>query len=84
MEKGRYRFSVTAEAYGLTNSGISRSLASRPPYRITSTIAVGNIMGKSRDFPAKPPPSGKCVSVHVRLDDALAASFDANDARNRV
>src|SRR3954453_22311249 len=33
MEKGRYRFSVTAEAYGLTNSGISRSLASRPPYR---------------------------------------------------
>jgi hypothetical protein len=37
MEKGRHRFSVTADANGLTNSGISRSLASRPPYR--STIA---------------------------------------------
>ena len=33
MEKGRHRFSVTADAYGLTYSGISRSLASRPPYR---------------------------------------------------
>ena len=33
MEKGRSRFSVTADAYGLTNPGISRSLASRPPYR---------------------------------------------------
>ena len=33
MEKGRHRFSVTADAYGLTISGISRSLASRPPYR---------------------------------------------------
>jgi hypothetical protein len=33
MEKGRSRFSVTADAYGPTNSGISRSLASRPPYR---------------------------------------------------
>src|SRR5262249_24714613 len=34
MEKGRSRFSVTADAYGLTNPGISRSLASRLPYRI--------------------------------------------------
>jgi hypothetical protein len=33
MEKGRHRFSVSADANGLTNSGISRSLASRPPYR---------------------------------------------------
>src|SRR5262249_15057508 len=32
MEKGRHRLSVTAEAYGLTNSGIRRSLASRPPH----------------------------------------------------
>lgn len=32
MEKGRSRLSVTADAYGPTNSGIRRSLASRLPY----------------------------------------------------
>lgn len=35
MEKGRSRSTVTADAYGLTNPGIRRSLASRPPYRTT-------------------------------------------------
>ena len=33
METGRNRLSVTADAYGLTNPGTRRSLASRPPYR---------------------------------------------------
>ena len=30
--KGRRRLSVTADAYGLTNPGIRRNLASRLPY----------------------------------------------------
>jgi len=33
MEKGRNRLPVTADAYGLTNPGTRRSLASRPPHR---------------------------------------------------
>src|SRR5262249_46741536 len=33
MEKGRNRLPVPADAYGPTNSGIRRSLASRPPCR---------------------------------------------------
>ena len=32
MEKGRSRLTVTAAANGHTNSGVRRSLASRPPY----------------------------------------------------
>jgi hypothetical protein len=32
MEKGRSRLPVTADAYGPTNSGVRRSLASRLPY----------------------------------------------------
>jgi len=51
MEKGRHRFSVTADAYGLTNSGISRSLASRPPYnpdRDTSSPIARNQADETR------------------------------------
>src|SRR5208282_3291568 len=46
MEKGRNRFTVTAEAYGLTNPGTSRSLASRPPYKATDCpIALEELKG---------------------------------------
>ena len=52
----------------------------RPIRRIASTYATGYILKESRDFPAKSPSSGECASVHVRLDDALAASFVSKDA----
>ncbi len=58
MEKGRSRLSVTADAYGLTNSGVRRSLASRPPYRtsgfgisIASNIESGRFLGQQPRLP---------------------------------
>jgi len=56
MEKGRNRFTVTAEAYGLTNPGTSRSLASRPPYKDTnSAIACEDLAGIGERTTARKP-----------------------------
>ena len=52
MEKGRNRFSVTAEANGLTNPGARRSLASRLPYTVYRTTDPHG--GSSRDEMANP------------------------------
>ena len=56
MEKGRSRLPVTADAYGLTNPGIRRSLASRLPYEnhyqnvkpFKETLRVTNPVRQSR------------------------------------
>jgi hypothetical protein len=79
MEKGRHRFSVTADAYGLTYSGISRSLASRPPYRtdfevtpIRPTIAVQDHLSESRlrshasRFGLAPRPAGRRACCFIK------------------
>jgi hypothetical protein len=50
MEKGRNRLPVTAVAYGLTNPGISRSLASRPPYRVGEN---GRGRGRAREVASR-------------------------------
>ncbi len=42
MEKGRSRLTVTAVANGPTNSGIRRSLASRPPYTASSNAVLSS------------------------------------------
>src|SRR5258707_3968228 len=42
METGRSRSTVTADAYGPTNPGVRRSLASRPPYRKPDTGPIAN------------------------------------------
>ena len=74
MEKRRSRFSVTADAYGLTNSGVSRSLASRPSYRtdfevtpIRPTIAIQRS------------PFGKPASA-----DVTDAGFGKQDGLSRI
>src|SRR4051794_22267302 len=55
MEKGRSRSTVTADAYGPTNSGIRRSLASRPPYRTGFEVSQGERMAPGDDTEASKP-----------------------------
>jgi hypothetical protein len=49
MEKGRSRLTVTAVANGPTNSGIRRSLASRPPYTASAQAVRLSLERSSRE-----------------------------------
>ena len=53
--KGRSRLPVTADAYGLTNPGIRRNLASRLPYevRLVASIEILSLSNKSPGNPGR-------------------------------
>src|SRR4051812_172985 len=70
MEKGRSRLPVTADAYGPTNSGVRRSLASRPPYR---TPASGELSAVRNTTPGG---LGGCAPISG-LSSAWFKSFGA-------
>jgi len=80
MEKGRHRFSVTAEAYGLTNSGISRSLASRPPHRSRSHRVLPGPRAQLNESLDKQAIAQRLATDQHRLEGAIPALSETKGA----